>query len=110
MPTPPDSSAPLGVKITAVWAVITGIALLVLGVAQTPLYVPVGLSLLVGAYGLWMVKLWGLVLVVLGFAIEGVQDLMEGAIVELVVVLVVLAYLYTQRDYFDGLHRSLDSV
>jgi hypothetical protein len=96
-----DSSAPLGVKITAVWAVIAGIALLVLGVTQTPLYVPLGIALLLGAYGLWTLQTWGLVLAGLAFALEGVQDILEGAVVELVIVLLVLLYLYTQRHHFD---------
>lgn len=98
----------LWVKIAAAWAIITGIALLVLGVAQTPLYVPLGLALLVGAYGLWTLQLWGLVLVSLAFAIEGVQDITEGAIGELVIVFVVLAYLFLQRQYFLGPDFSLD--
>ena len=95
MPSMRDSSASLGVKIAAVWAVITGIALLVLGVTHTPLYVPLSIALLLGAYGLWTLQTWGLVLAGLSFALEGVQDILEGAVVELVIVLLVLLYLYT---------------
>lgn len=100
MPSSRGGSTPLGVKIAAAWAVITSVALLVLGIARTPLYIPLSLALLVGAYGLWNLQLWGLILVSLAFVIEGVQDITEGAIVELVIVLVVLAYLYTQRRHF----------
>ena len=106
MPSMRDSSAPLGVKIAAVWAVITGIALLVLGVTQTPLYVPLSIALLLGAYGLWTLQTWGLVLAGLAFALEGVQDILEGAVVELIIVLLVLLYLYTQRHHFDGVTNA----
>lgn len=109
MPSPQGGSTPLGVKLAAAWSVITGIALLVLGVAQTPLYLPLGVALLVGAYGLWMLRLWGLILVGLAFTIEGVQDIVEGALVELLVVLAVLTYLYTQRHHFSRPNRSVDS-
>jgi len=108
MPSMRDSSAPLGVKIAAVWAVITGIALLVLGVTQTPLYVPLGIALLLGAYGLWTLQTWGLVLAGLAFALEGVRDILEGAVVELVIVLLVLLYLYTRRHHFDGVTNVPD--
>lgn len=108
MPSMRDSSAPLGVKIAAVWAVIAGIALLVLGVTQTPLYVPLGIALLLGAYGLWTLQTWGLVLAGLAFALEGVEDILEGAVVELVIVLLLLLYLYTQRHHFDGVTNATD--
>jgi hypothetical protein len=93
----PETSAPLGIKVVAGWAVITGIALLVLGFTQTPWYVPLGMGALIAAYGLWTLQFWGLVLAGVVLAIEGAQDVIEGAIIELVVVLLVLGYLYTQR-------------
>jgi len=98
----PETSAPLGIKVVAGWAVITGIALLVLGFTQTPWYVPLGMGALIAAYGLWTLQFWGLVLAGVVLAIEGAQDVIEGAIIELVVVLLVLGYLYTQRHQFPA--------
>lgn len=97
-----DASPPLGIKIVAVWAVITGVALLVLGVTQTLWYLPIGVGSLFAAYGLWNLHFWGLLLAGVILAIEGIQDVLEGALIELIVVCLVLAYLYTQRHYYPS--------
>lgn len=102
-----SAAPPLGVKLVAVWAVITGAAVLVLGITQTPWYLPVGVALLAGAYGLWTLRGWGLLLVGIAFAIDGARNIREGAFLELAIVLALLAYLYTQRRRFAGPELSL---
>lgn len=100
MPSTRNSAAPLGIKVVAVWAAITGVALLILGFARTLWYVPLGAATVAAAYGLWTLRLWGLLLAGVVLAVEGIQDVIEGAFVELLVVLLVLAYLYSQRRSF----------
>lgn len=103
-----EISAPLGIKIVAIWAVITGIALLIIGVARTPWFIPLGLAVVAAAYGLWNLEMWGLVLAAVALAVEGVRDVMQGEIIDLAIVLLLLGYLYTQLRYFPRL--SLRSI
>ena len=95
-------TAPLGVKALAVWAAITGLALLLLGGTGAPWYLPLGAGALAAAYGLWALRFWGLVLAGVVLAVEGVTDAMEGAAVELLVVVLLLGYLYRQRRHFPS--------
>lgn len=95
-----SQSTSAGVKLVAVWAAITGLALVVLGLTRTFLYLPVGSGSLLASYGLWAGKRWGLVLGWGVLATAAIQDLANGSPVQLLVVLVVAGYLYARRGEF----------
>lgn len=97
------SRVPFGVKAIAAWTVLVGAALLLLGVTGAPWYLPLGSAALVAGYGLWNHRYWGLVLAGLVYAVEGIRSAIEGDAIGLVVVLVLLGYLYRQRQQFPSI-------
>lgn len=93
---------PLSVKAIAAWTGLVGVALLLLGVTRTPWYLPLGVAALAAGYGLWNRRYWGLLLAGVVYAVEGLRSAIEGAAIELVLVVVLLGYLYRQRRYFPS--------
>lgn len=100
---PPHSTAvPLGVKAIAAWTSLVGAALLVLGAAGALWYLPLGVAALAAGYGLWSRRYWGLLLAGVVYAVEGVRSAIEGAAIQFLFVIVLLAYLYRQRQHFPS--------
>lgn len=102
MASPHSTAVPLGVKAIAAWTLLVGAALLILGATGAPWYLPLGVAALSAGYGLWNRRYWGLLLAGVVYAIEGVRSAVEGAAIQLLLVIVLLVYLYRQRRHFPS--------
>jgi len=90
------------VKAIAAWTLLVGAALLVLGAAGAPWYLSLGVAALAAGYGLWNRRYWGLLLAGVVYAVEGGRSAIEGAAIQFLLVLVLLAYLYRLRRHFPS--------
>lgn len=96
-----NNGVPLGVKIIVAWTALAGIALIILGYANSPMYYLWGLCMLIGAYGLWNMQLWGIIFALIGYGVEGVLSILNVEIVEFLLVTVVLLYIGSQHRRFS---------
>ncbi len=109
-------SAPLGIKILCVLAVISGVlgifgglAMMAgspIGIVLGPITILLSVAQLVVAWGLWTLQSWAWTLTLVVYGIDVLMDCVRlllgniGAIFGIIIGGLLLAYVYSKRDYY----------
>ncbi|AFZ74413.1 hypothetical protein [Natronobacterium gregoryi] len=109
-PRQTGKQAPLGVKIICVLGVLASILTLFVSLQIMTsggqfaglglLFLALTGAYLVVIYGLWTVQPWGWTWGMIVFVFGAVMDLFQGEVLSLLISLVIIAYLYSKRDYY----------
>ncbi|KZN24485.1 hypothetical protein A4G99_08865 [Haladaptatus sp. R4] len=110
------NTAPLGIKILCFLSVIVGVLSLIggLGTLLTGgfgfivglIIIVLAIGQIVVAWGLWTLQSWAWTLTIIVYGLRIAGDLIQlllgdfSAIISLVVGLLLLAYIYSKRDYY----------